>query len=87
MVGAMSLGDAWRPTRDLQIQYGVRVDGNQFLNGPDAKRDSMPDKFGRDNTRGAEPTCTSARVSASRGPTARPISWRSCRAWCARRAP
>ncbi len=34
VVGAMSLGDAWRPVNDVQIQYGVRVDGNQFLQGP-----------------------------------------------------
>ncbi len=34
MVGALSLGDAWRPSDGLQIQYGVRVDGNQFLQGP-----------------------------------------------------
>lgn len=34
MVGAMSLGDAWRPINDVQIQYGVRVDGNRFLQGP-----------------------------------------------------
>lgn len=29
-LGAMSLGDSYRPTDDLQIQYGVRVDGNRF---------------------------------------------------------
>jgi hypothetical protein len=33
-VGALSLGDAWRPTNDLQIQYGVRVDGNRFVADP-----------------------------------------------------
>ncbi len=36
VVGAMSLGDAWRPVNDVQIQYGVRVDGNKFLMGPTA---------------------------------------------------
>lgn len=34
MVGAVSLGDSWRRTERLQIQYGVRVDGNNFLNAP-----------------------------------------------------
>ncbi len=34
VVGALSLGDAWRPVNDLQVQYGVRVDGNRFMMGP-----------------------------------------------------
>ncbi len=34
--GGVSLGDAWRPTRDVQVQYGVRVDGNAFLHRPEA---------------------------------------------------
>jgi hypothetical protein len=33
-VGAVSLGDAWRKSNDLQLQYGVRVDGNAFNAGP-----------------------------------------------------
>jgi hypothetical protein len=34
IVGALSLGDAWRKSNDLQIQYGVRLDGNKFSAGP-----------------------------------------------------
>src|SRR4029079_9491240 len=34
ILGAVSLGDAWRTTNDLQIQYGVRLDGNRFLAEP-----------------------------------------------------
>lgn len=34
VVGAVSLGDSYKATRDLQIQYGVRVDGNAFGSGP-----------------------------------------------------
>ena len=34
LVGALSLGDAWRPTNDVQIQYGVRLDGNRFTSDP-----------------------------------------------------
>ena len=34
IVGAVSLGDAWRLTNDLQIQYGVRLDGNRFMSDP-----------------------------------------------------
>jgi hypothetical protein len=31
---ALSLGDSYRRTSALQIQYGVRVDGNRFSSGP-----------------------------------------------------
>ena len=34
IVGAVSLGDSWKTTKDLQIQYGVRLDGNAFNGGP-----------------------------------------------------
>ncbi len=34
LIGGMSLGDAWRPTRDVQVQYGLRLDGNRFLDEP-----------------------------------------------------
>ncbi len=33
-VGAVSLGDSWKKTSDLQFQYGVRVDGNHFTATP-----------------------------------------------------
>ena len=31
---ATSLGDAWRPSTDFQLQYGVRVDANRFNSAP-----------------------------------------------------
>ena len=34
VTAALSIGDAWRPTPNLQAQYGVRVDGNRFLFRP-----------------------------------------------------
>ncbi|MBA3645560.1 MAG: TonB-dependent receptor [Gemmatimonadaceae bacterium] len=34
LVGAVSLGDSYRRTSNLQFQYGVRVDGNKFLDNP-----------------------------------------------------
>jgi hypothetical protein len=34
VIGALSLGDAWRKTPDLQIQYGLRVDANRFTSLP-----------------------------------------------------
>jgi len=34
LVGALSLGDSYRRNSDLQIQYGVRLDGNRFSATP-----------------------------------------------------
>lgn len=48
-VGALSLGDAWRPTNDLQIQYGLRMDGNKYLIGPTENQD-VTTAFGLSNT-------------------------------------
>ncbi len=33
-IAGTSLGDSYRPTDDLQIQYGVRLDGNRFNDSP-----------------------------------------------------
>ena len=49
LVGAVSLGDAWRPTNDLQIQYGLRMDGNRFLVGP-TENSEVISAFGVNNT-------------------------------------
>ncbi len=48
-VGALSIGDAWRKSNDLQIQYGVRVDGNAFSAGPTENPD-LAQRFGADNS-------------------------------------
>jgi hypothetical protein len=32
--GGLSIGDAWRPTPRVQVQYGIRADGNYFLRAP-----------------------------------------------------
>jgi len=34
LAGAVALGDYWRPTPDVQVQFGVRADGNRFLMEP-----------------------------------------------------
>ncbi len=47
-VGAVSLGDAWRPSNDLQIQYGLRLDGNRYLTGP-AENPLVEQLFGDNN--------------------------------------
>jgi len=34
LAGSVSIGDYWRPQPGIQVQYGVRVDGNRFLTTP-----------------------------------------------------
>lgn len=34
VIGAASLGDYWRPSPNVQVQYGLRVDANRFLSTP-----------------------------------------------------
>ena len=48
-VGAVSLGDAWRKSKDLQIQYGVRVDANRYDRGP-VENPAIERLFGARNT-------------------------------------
>ena len=82
-IAALSLGDAWRKSNDLQLQYGVRVDANRFDRGPAAMRTSS------DSSACAIPpcriACTSARDWASRGPTAPHRRSPGSRARCADR--
>ncbi len=50
LIGGLSLGDSYRPSSDLQLQYGVRLDGNRFLSVPDANPDVVR-TFGLRNDR------------------------------------
>jgi len=34
LAGSISLGDYWRPVPTVQLQYGMRLDGNRFLTKP-----------------------------------------------------
>jgi hypothetical protein len=36
LIGGLSLGDSWRKSSRFQLQYGVRVDGNWYLDAPTA---------------------------------------------------
>ena len=55
LVAGLSLGDSWRRTDNLQIQYGIRADGNRFLNSPvlnpdiqsifSTRNDALPNKL------------------------------------------
>jgi hypothetical protein len=64
IVAAMSLGDAWRPTNDLQVQYGVRVDGNHYNRGPNANP-AVQSVFGYDNAEVPNRLYVSPRVGFS----------------------
>ncbi len=50
LIGGLSLGDSYRRTRALQIQYGVRVDANHFLSDP-ARNREVESVFGVRNDR------------------------------------
>ncbi|HEX8725533.1 MAG TPA: carboxypeptidase-like regulatory domain-containing protein [Gemmatimonadaceae bacterium] len=47
-VGGLSLGDSYRYSPDLQIQYGVRLDGNRYEGAPQANP-LVPQTFGTPN--------------------------------------
>jgi hypothetical protein len=64
MIGAVSMGDAWRPTNDLQVQYGVRVDGNRFNMGP-TSNPAVKSTFGYDNAEVPNRLYVSPRVGFS----------------------
>ena len=64
LVGALSLGDSYRRNGDLQIQYGVRLDGNRFS----ARRSSTPScrtAFGERNDRTPSRLYVSPRIGFS----------------------
>jgi hypothetical protein len=48
-IAAVSLGDAWRKSNNLQVQYGVRVDANKFDRGP-SENAQIATLFGERNT-------------------------------------
>ena len=49
LIGALSLGDSYRHSNTLQVQYGVRLDGNRFDRGPTANPE-IAQLFGTANT-------------------------------------
>jgi hypothetical protein len=48
IVGGVSLGDSYRRTENLQISYGLRVDGSRYLTSPSLNR-SLDTLFGLRN--------------------------------------
>lgn len=49
-IGSVALGDSYRPTTDLQLQYGLRVDANRFNDAPQLNAD-VERLFGARNDR------------------------------------
>ena len=66
LTGAASLGDAWRPTEGLQVQYGVRADANRFLVAAGAQSGNSRD-VRRRQLGDAESRVSSVRASACSG--------------------
>jgi hypothetical protein len=62
--GSVAIGDSWRRTEDLQIQYGLRVDASHYLNTP-AYNAAVERTFGRRNDEVPSPITFSPRVGFS----------------------
>jgi hypothetical protein len=62
--GSLALGDSWRRTPDLQIQYGIRIDASRFTRTP-AYNPAVEDAFGRRNDHVPTPITVSPRVGFS----------------------
>jgi hypothetical protein len=61
LTAAVSLGDAWRPSEGLQVQYGLRADANRFLTRPEANQNLL-NTLGADNAAAPNGVYLSPRV-------------------------
>jgi hypothetical protein len=61
IIGGWSLGDSYRPNQDLQIQYGIRVDGNHFTTLP-TRNAAIEAAFGVRNDKVPTPVYLSPRI-------------------------
>jgi hypothetical protein len=64
VTGSVAIGDSYRRTQDLQIQYGLRVDASRFTASP-AFNPAVERAFGRRNDRVPNPIGVSPRVGFS----------------------
>ncbi len=62
--GALSLGDSWRRTPDVQIQYGLRLENTRSAQTPEYNAD-VESTFGRRNDRVPTPILFSPRIGFS----------------------
>ncbi|MBI1809062.1 MAG: carboxypeptidase regulatory-like domain-containing protein, partial [Gemmatimonadetes bacterium] len=63
-VGAIALGDSYKASKDLQVQYGVRLDGNQYEGAP-ARNPQLEQLFGVRNDHVPNQVYASPRVGFS----------------------
>lgn len=63
-IGALSLGDSWKRTPNLQIQYGMRLDANRFSTSP-LLNPAVETTFGRRNDETPNRIYASPRVGFS----------------------
>ena len=63
-IGAVSLGDSWKRTPNLQIQYGMRLDANRFSTSP-LLNPNVESTFGRRNDETPNRLYASPRVGFS----------------------
>jgi hypothetical protein len=64
VTGSMSLGDSYRRTQDLQIQYGVRMDATRYTQRP-AFNQAVANTFGLRNDHLPTPVAFSPRIGFS----------------------
>ena len=64
LTGSVAIGDSWRKTTDLQIQYGLRIDASRYTKTPDYNP-AVEQAFGRRNDRVPTPISVSPRIGFS----------------------
>ena len=64
MTGSVAIGDSWRRTPDVQIQYGIRVDASRFTKTPTYNA-AVEETFGRRNDDVPSPISVSPRIGFS----------------------
>jgi hypothetical protein len=62
--GSVAIGDSWRRTTDLQIQYGLRVDASRYTKTPEYNP-AVESTFGRRNDAVPTPISVSPRIGFS----------------------
>ena len=64
VTGSLAIGDSWRRTPDVQIQYGVRIDASRYTRMP-TYNPAVEEAFGRRNDDVPSPITVSPRVGFS----------------------
>ncbi len=64
-IEGLALGDSYKATSDLQIQYGARLDGNQYVNAPVFDPEAVQQIYGVAHTYAPDHEFLSPRVGVS----------------------